>query len=55
MPGLGERSPLNLVSAHRSQLTPAVQRLRDFLREHLSRLAGLPQAAAEPQVPRQRE
>jgi DNA-binding transcriptional LysR family regulator len=55
MPGLGERSPLNLVSAHRSQLTPAVQRLRDFLREHLSRLAGLPQAEAEPQVPRQRE
>ncbi|SEM35420.1 DNA-binding transcriptional regulator, LysR family [Luteibacter sp. UNCMF331Sha3.1] len=35
LPGMGERSPLNLVSAHRSQLTPAVQRLRDFLREKL--------------------
>ena len=36
LPGIGERAPLNLVSAHRSQLTPAVQRLRDFLRQRLS-------------------
>lgn len=36
LPGLGERAPLNLVSAHRSQLTPAVQRLRDFLRDRLA-------------------
>ena len=36
LPGIGERAPLNLVSAHRSQLTPAVQRLRDFLRKRLS-------------------
>lgn len=28
----GEPAPLNLVSAHRSLLTPAVQRLRDYLR-----------------------
>lgn len=40
MPGIGERAPLNLVSAHRSQLTPAVQRLRDFLRVRLGELLG---------------
>lgn len=40
LPDQGERSPLNLVSAHRSQLTPAVQRLRDFLRQRLSAVAG---------------
>lgn len=34
-PGMGERSPLNLVTAHRTQLTLAVQQLRDFLRERL--------------------
>jgi DNA-binding transcriptional LysR family regulator len=34
-PEQGEPAPLNLVSAHRSMLTPAVQRLRDFLREKL--------------------
>lgn len=35
LPGLGEHLPMNLVSAHRAQLTPAVQYLRDFLREKL--------------------
>ncbi len=38
LPGMGERAPLNLVSAHRSQLTPAVQRLKDFLRARLDEL-----------------
>lgn len=38
LPGAGERAPLNLVSAHRSQLTPAVQLLRDFLRARLEAL-----------------
>jgi DNA-binding transcriptional LysR family regulator len=32
----GEPAPLNMVSAHRSMLTPAVQRLRDFLQEKFS-------------------
>jgi DNA-binding transcriptional LysR family regulator len=41
LPGLGQRAPANLVSAHRAQLTPAVQHLRDFLREKLAALAGL--------------
>lgn len=36
-PGLGELAPLSLVSAHRTQLTPAVQRLKEFLRERLAR------------------
>lgn len=39
MPGLGGPAPVNLVSAHRAQLTPAVQQLRDFLRERLAALA----------------
>lgn len=39
LPGMGERAPLNLVSAHRSQLTPAVQRLRDFLKTRLEALS----------------
>jgi DNA-binding transcriptional LysR family regulator len=38
LPGQGERAPLHLVSAHRSQLTPVVQRLRDFLREQIAAL-----------------
>ncbi|KAF1007957.1 MAG: HTH-type transcriptional regulator DmlR [Luteibacter sp.] len=38
-PGQGELAPVNLVSAHRSQLTLALQRLRDFLRERLATLA----------------
>jgi len=38
LPGLGGLSPVNLVSAHRAQLTPAVQNLRDFLREKLATL-----------------
>lgn len=37
LPGLGELAPLTLVSAHRSLLTPAIRRLRDFLRERLTR------------------
>jgi DNA-binding transcriptional LysR family regulator len=39
LPGLGQWAPVNLVSAHRAQLTPAVQHLRDFLRERLAVLA----------------
>ncbi len=39
MPGLGGPAPVNLDSAHRAQLTPAVQQLRDFLRERLAALA----------------
>ncbi|WP_213949598.1 LysR family transcriptional regulator [Luteibacter sp. dw_328] len=39
LPGLGQRAPVNMVSAHRAQLTPAVQHLRDFLREKLAALA----------------
>jgi DNA-binding transcriptional LysR family regulator len=38
LPGLGQRAPVNMVSAHRAQLTPAVQHLRDFLRERLATL-----------------
>jgi DNA-binding transcriptional LysR family regulator len=38
LPGLGQRAPVNMVSAHRAQLTPAVQHLRDFLREKLAAL-----------------
>ncbi|MGZ2745224.1 LysR family transcriptional regulator [Burkholderia stagnalis] len=34
----GEPAPLNLVCAHRSLLTPAVQRLRDFLKEQCAAL-----------------
>jgi DNA-binding transcriptional LysR family regulator len=41
LPGLGQRAPVNLVSAHRAQLTPAVQHLRDFLREKLASLMDL--------------
>lgn len=40
LPNLGEHAPLNLVTAHRSQLTPAVQRLRDFLREEFARVGA---------------
>jgi DNA-binding transcriptional LysR family regulator len=39
LPGLGQHAPVNMVSAHRAQLTPAVQHLRDFLRERLAALA----------------
>jgi len=36
----GEPAPLNLVSAHRSALTPAVQLLRDYLRTRCAELAS---------------
>lgn len=39
-PGQGELAPVHLVSAHRSQLTPALQRLRDFLRERMDALTA---------------
>lgn len=35
-----EPSPLNLVCAHRSRLTPAITQLRDFLRERCEALAA---------------
>ncbi|WP_049621992.1 LysR family transcriptional regulator [Frateuria defendens] len=38
-PGYGEPAPLNLVCAHRSLLSPAIQRLRDFLRERCAEFA----------------
>jgi DNA-binding transcriptional LysR family regulator len=37
----GEAASLNLVIAHRSLLTPAIQRLRDFLRERIKEIQQL--------------
>ena len=39
-PSYGEPAPLSLVSAHRSLLTPAVQRLRDYLKERCAELTA---------------
>lgn len=37
----GEAAPLNFVIAHRSLLTPALQRLRDFLRDRIKEIRQL--------------
>jgi hypothetical protein len=36
----GEPAPLNLVTAHRTLITPAVQKLRDFLQERCAEMLG---------------